>query len=142
MSKQVITFTGRVTALGRIEEGTNKQGTAWKYQQVVIEELGEQYPNSIAPKLWNDKVGSVAEGDLATFTIDCRARAFTDRITQVTRWTNDLRVWKVEKEGATAIPQAQPQQQPQPAAQIVQQVEAVRAQAVAPQPYEQDDLPF
>jgi len=86
-------ITGEVIAVLQTETGQGKKGE-WKKQSAIIETPG-QYPTKVAVELWNDKVGVLSTGDIATVSFNPESREFNSR------WYTTLRVWKVDKTNST-----------------------------------------
>lgn len=125
-----IEIIGTVTAMEPLRQGVSQRtGNAWKSQVCVVTEQNEQYPQSLAFTLFNDKIDQYALkiGETVHVYASARVREWQGR------HYNDISATNIVREG-------QPQQQPQPAPQ---QPSAPPAPP-APQPKEEDgdDLPF
>lgn len=117
-----ITFTGRVSAVLPVENGTSAaSGKSWSRQTIVITEENVQYPASIAVTLFNSElVGTVAAGETITAHLSVKASEYQGK------YYNNISAWKIERTVSAA---------PVPTAQS--------APAPAPQPASpEDDLPF
>jgi hypothetical protein len=116
-------FIGIIKKKLPVQQGTSKSGKNWMKQEIVIEELGKQYPNSICATAFGEKtlndVGPFREGDVVKAQVDFRVQEWQGR------FFNSLNLWRIEPadQAQTPAPMQAPQQ-PNPAAA------------------KQDDLPF
>ena len=138
-------FTGKVTHVGNVESGTSqKTGTQWNKQTIVVEEQRGKYPMSIAVTLLNDTlINSVALGDLVTVSLSFAVHEFKGK------FYNNISAWRISKPQDTAAyainasRQQQPQaQQPTPTAtQAPQQPVPQAPQQPVPQAQQQTTAP-
>lgn len=82
---------GRINLLCATESGVSKKtGRAWKSKDIVIEEVGEQYPSTFHLHTMNDdviaKLETCKEGDEATFDIYASSECDEIRRTDGTTW--------------------------------------------------------
>lgn len=116
-------FIGIIKKKLPVQQGTSKSGKNWMKQEIVIEELGKQYPNSICATAFGDKVINALsffnEGATVKAQVDFRVQEWQGR------FFNSLNLWRIEPadQAQTPAPMQMPQQ-PNPAAA------------------KQDDLPF
>lgn len=82
--------------------GEGKNGS-WKKQEFIFETAGE-YPKKVCIANWNDKVAAdeLTLGAELTVSINIESREFNDR------WYTDVKMWRVEKQGAPDAPGAAP----------------------------------
>lgn len=139
-------FTGKVTHVGNVESGTSqKTGTQWNKQTIVVEEQRGKYPMSIAVTLLNDTfINSVALGDLVTVSLSFAVHEFNGK------FYNNVSAWRISKPQDTAsyainasrqaqTTQAQPQ--PQPVQPMQPQPIPQQPQPIATQPIPQQPVP-
>lgn len=132
-------ITGKVVRLGALTEGTSARGP-WRKQDLIIE-TEEQFPKTVCLTCWTNQIDEIqkfAPGQTIKAQIDLSSREFNGK------WYTDVRVWRFEPVGATAVPAAapaQPAQQP-----MMHQTPPVAAPApeyFAPAGDDStDDLPF
>lgn len=102
-----------------IESGTSKSGNAWQKRNFVIETSG-QYPKKVCLQLFGDKVKDCPNvGDEVKVSFDPESREWNGK------WFTQLNAWKVERQGATQLPDQTTPEQP-----------------TAPGIEKDDDLPF
>ena len=94
-----------------IESGTNKNGTPWANQMIIIEQQNGNKVNRLALKVPQknlDKVGSIALGTAVTFSyiLSCRLSG--------ERWYTDIVLMDIEPRVVNFPDQQTKQQQPQP----------------------------
>lgn len=92
-------ITGKVTNVLPEVTGEGKNGT-WMKRDFVIE-YGDEYPKKVCFSTWGDKstiVGTLAIGQEVTVSFRPESREYNDR------WYQDLRAWKIEKQGGTQQP--------------------------------------
>lgn len=85
-------ITGKVLHISGIE--TVGQNDTEK-QTIVIEETGQEYPQSVAIDALNDKVqqlSGISEGDEVTAHFNLRVREGKDK------WFQNVNLWKIEKQ--------------------------------------------
>lgn len=108
-------FIGVIKKKLPVQQGTSKSGKNWMKQEIVIEELGKQYPNSICATAFGEKtlndVGPFREGDVVKVQVDFKAQEWQGR------FFNSLNLWRIEPadQAQTPAPMQMPQQ-PNPAA--------------------------
>ena len=101
---------GKVVRLGNLTEGTSARGP-WRKQDLIIE-TEEQYPRTVCLTCWTNQIDEIqkfAPGQTIKAQIEISSREFNGK------WYTDVRVWRFEPVGATAVPTAtaaQPVQQP------------------------------
>ena len=127
-------FTGKVIHVSGVDNGISKKsGNQWQKQTIVIEELNQKYPMSIAVSLLNEQlINTVSVGEIVTVFISFLATQYNGK------YFNNISAWKINKEnqankGGTNQMPAQPTLQPAP----VQQPDTAM-----PTPDSNDDLPF
>ena len=96
-------ITGKVLHISGIETvGQN----ATEKQTIVVEETGQEYPQSVAIDALKDKVqqlAGISEGDEVTAHFNLKAREYNGR------WFQNVNLWKVEKaSGQKQAPLPQP----------------------------------
>lgn len=92
-------FTGVVTLIAAPKTGTSAKGTNWTSQDIIIEETGEQYPQSIVVNFFGDKRDALAAlraGDAVTVHYNVEAKEYQGR------WFGSNKGWKIEKGNGTA----------------------------------------
>ena len=121
-------FTGKVTHVGNVESGTSqKTGTQWNKQTIVVEEQRGKYPMSIAVTLLNDTfINSVALGDLVTVSLSFAVHEFNGK------FYNNVSAWRISKPQDSASYAINASRQPQ--APQAQTQAAPQAQPVQPTP--------
>ena len=129
---------GKVVRLGNLVEGTSARGP-WRKQELIIE-TEEQYPRTVCLSCWTNQIDEIqkfAPGQTIKAQIEISSREFNGK------WYTDVRVWRFDPVGATAVPAAapaQPAQQP-----MMHQTPPVAAPAqdfYPPAEDSVDDLPF
>lgn len=134
---------GKVVRLGNLVEGTSARGP-WRKQELIIE-TEEQYPRTVCLICWTNQIEEIqkfAPGQTIKAQIEISSREFNGK------WYTDVRVWRFDPVGATAIPEptpgyapAQPVQPAQPA--MHQTPPASSTQEFYPPTEDSvDDLPF
>lgn len=103
-------LSGKVIAVLPLQSGTGKNGTEWKKQDYVIE-THDQYPKKMCFNLWGDRIDqfSIQMGEEITVSFDIDCREWNGK------WFNDLRAWKIDRNGSAGDGNAQPMQQSAPA---------------------------
>ena len=107
-------FIGALKKKLPVQQGTSKAGKAWIKQEIIIEEVGMQYPNSICATAFGEKtlndVGPFREGDVVKVQVDFRVQEWQGR------FFNSLNIWRIEPadQAQTPAPMQAPQQ-PNPA---------------------------
>ena len=71
-------FQGRIVSIGDVQTGTSKAGKDWKKQDVVLEEEGAQYPDSMSVTFFNKEI-NFSVGDLVTITFNIKATEYNGR---------------------------------------------------------------
>lgn len=101
---------GKCIAALPVENGTSKNGNAWKKQNFVIETTG-QYPKKVCLQLFGDKVNECPNvGEDVKVSFDPESREWNGR------WFTQLNAWKVERQQtAQPAPQQPAYAQPAPA---------------------------
>ena len=97
-------ITGKLIQKMAVQEGTSKNGNAWRKQEFVIE-TEDQFPRKICANLWADNIDQLAQveiGDKVKMSFNLESRSFNDR------WYTDVRAWKLEKADVAPIPTPQP----------------------------------
>ena len=103
-------ITGKVLSISGIETvGQN----ATEKQTIVVEETGQEYPQSVTIDALNDKVqqlAGISEGDEVTAHFNLKAREYNGR------WFQNVNLWKVEKLSASneSKPATPPEQDEKP----------------------------
>lgn len=94
---------GKIIQVLPIQEGTNKDGKAWKVQPYVLETIDTNYPTKLYFEVWGDRINRypLEEGDEVTVSFDLESREFNGR------WYTTARAWRVAV-GTEAAPAAQP----------------------------------
>lgn len=125
-------LTGKIIQALEAQGGTSaRTGNAWKKQEFVIETL-EQYPRKMVFTVFGeDKLRemNIKIGETLTVSFDIDAHEWQGR------WFNDIRAWRVQREGQQPAQQAQ-------AAAPAPQPEPIPAPTEAPMEEDSDDLPF
>jgi hypothetical protein len=88
-------ISGKITKFLKEQTGSGRNGT-WVKQEFVIE-TNEQYPKSVCISAWGDKVDEIRKfnpGDQVKLSVNIESREYNER------WYTDVRVWKIEREGA------------------------------------------
>ena len=85
-------FTGQIKTIGPVNAGTTTQGKPYEDQTIVIEQVNEQYPNSIAISAYNKiaEVQKVKVGDLVKVQYNARAKESKGK------WFTSLNLCKIE----------------------------------------------
>ena len=117
-------ITGKIIAVLPEKGGVAQSGKEWKSQEYVIE-TQEQYPKKCCFNVFGaEKISemNIQAGEEMTVYVNIDAREYNGR------WYNDIRAWKVERNG----------QQP-----VASQPTQSQGVAVPPQSQQKaDDLPF
>lgn len=71
-------FKGRVVSIGKVQTGTSKAGKDWKKQDVVLEEEGTQYPDSLSVTFFNKEI-NFSVGDLVDIDFNIKATEYNGR---------------------------------------------------------------
>lgn len=90
-----VKFTGKIIAAGQVQMGTSQNGSQWSSQELVIEELNQQYPSRAVIQVYgSDKIQQfgIQVGEIITANIGLKAHQSRDG-----RWFNQLDCWKVER---------------------------------------------
>ena len=87
-------ITGTVKELLGEQSGEGRNGP-WRKQDFILETDG-QYPKQICVTQWGDNIDAFAvrEGETITASIDLASREYNGR------WYTDVKVWRVERDGA------------------------------------------
>jgi len=106
-----IIVSGIITQILPLEQGVSqKTGTPWARQSVVIEHESGQYPRSIVVDInGQDRINgmALAVGQQVTAHLNVNCREYNGR------FFNSIDCWKVERPNQAPQPQAQPAQQAQ-----------------------------
>lgn len=94
-------ITGKITNVLDVQEGTSKNGNAWKKQEFVIEYMNGQYPAHASFTLFGEqRVSNVAKhlvaGKDVVVSFDIDSREFNGK------WYTTLNAWKVVDAAAAA----------------------------------------
>lgn len=109
-------FTGKVIYIGELRSGTAQSGKEWATQELVIEELNAEYPQTLVGDVWGkDKVEhlNVKQGDIVSCTYNLKGRQYNGR------WYGDISISNIKVEGnglgisPDAVPTATPVEQSQ-----------------------------
>ena len=76
--------------------GISKNGNSWKTQEFVVEEIKDQYPQSVSLEIFGeDKINEFAPkvGDMVNVQFNVTSRQFG------ARYYNTCRAWRVTKQG-------------------------------------------
>lgn len=84
-----IEFKGVVKMSTPEVSGTTQAGKEWCKQDFLIEEVSDQYPNSIVGTNFNNKV-ALKVGDSGTFHLNAKANEYNGNI------YNGINLWKVD----------------------------------------------
>ncbi len=98
-------FTGKIIFALPAKSGLKKNGESWKSQEFVIENTEGQYPKKMCFNVFGeDKIKSfdIKLGEELKVSFDIDAKQWQDR------WFNSINAWKVERVGATATNEPQP----------------------------------
>lgn len=148
-----VVIKGTVTQVLPMQEGVSQRtGTPWQRQSVIIEHESGQYPKSIVVDINGiDRINkfALAVGKYVTAHLAISAREYNGR------WYNTIEIWKVDggqqQQGQRQAPaqgQQAPAPQPAPAPQAPPQQPAApqggyNGQSADPfPPQEKSDLPF
>ena len=129
---------GKVVRLGNLTEGTSARGP-WRKQELIIE-TEEQYPRTVCLICWTNQIDEIqkfAPGQTIKAQIEISSREFNGK------WYTDVRVWRFDPVGATAVPAAAPAQ-PAPQSMMHQTppAPAPTTEYFPPAEDSVDDLPF
>lgn len=106
----MIEFQGVITDVSSIIEGTKKDGSTYRYIIYMIkQDTAMQYADSIAFKVWNDKIDSYSFKLYDRVIVSLKSSAFHSA--DKTKWYNDFSLIRAEWNQTTATP---PRQQSQP----------------------------
>ena len=129
---------GKVVRLGNLTEGTSARGP-WRKQELIIE-TEEQYPRTVCLICWTNQIDEIqkfAPGQTIKAQIEISSREFNGK------WYTDVRVWRFDPVGATAVPAAAPAQPaPQPMMHQTPPAPAPTTEYFPPAEDSVDDLPF
>ena len=129
---------GKVVRLGNLVEGTSARGP-WRKQELIIE-TEEQYPRTVCLSCWTNQIDEIqkfAPGQTIKAQIEISSREFNGK------WYTDVRVWRFDPVGATAVPAAAPAQPaPQPMMHQTPPAPAPTTEYFPPAEDSVDDLPF
>ncbi len=92
-------FTGVIKKILPKEEVGQKQS---QKQTILLEQVWEKYPNSLAIDFWNEKtmeLPSYKEWDIVKVEINTNYREYEDRNGNK-RVSNSIRAWRITKEEA------------------------------------------
>lgn len=84
----------KVIQLLPLQQGEGKNGP-WKKQDFIVETDG-QYPKKVCFSAWGDKINEslIRPGNVINVFFDAESREYNGR------WYTDLKVWKLEAQGA------------------------------------------
>lgn len=120
----------RLTAIGNITEGTNKQGNPYRFATAVFETLDEKYPKKMAMKVFNAQLENICRlplGTVCNVKLDASSREFNGK------WYTDITAYDIQAQQA---PQEQTYDQPIPS------IEQPRQGTMDFTQQQNDDLPF
>ena len=91
-------ITGEVTSVLEEQSGEGKNGP-WRKQEFVLDTPGD-YPKQVCIVQWGDNIDKfgVQVGETITAHIDIQSREYNGR------WYTDVKMWKVERQGAAGAP--------------------------------------
>jgi hypothetical protein len=122
------------------QSGESARGT-WRKCNFVVK-TQEQYPKDVCIVAWGDKIDDVKRfkpGEIVEVFINIESREYNER------WYTDVRMWRIEADGASQQQEGQFQNPPFPGEQPpVGQAPhpAQTGMQAPPQQDEADDLPF
>lgn len=126
-------ITGIITKILPKQSGKSSNGE-WQKQEFVIT-TEDQYPKIVCFNTWGAKVDDLvnfSERDRVKVHFDVSSREYNEK------YYTELRAWKIELEGAGAVPPAHSQGTTAPAQSAPAQSSAPASSA----PVAEDDLPF
>ena len=87
---------GKIVQINPVQSGQGRNGP-WKKQEFILE-TQSNYPKKVCLVAWGDKIDdfNISEGEMVNASIDIESREYNGR------WYTDVKVCKVEKEGASA----------------------------------------
>ena len=130
-------ITGKVVRLGTLTEGQSARGP-WRKQELIIE-TEEQYPRTVCLICWTNQIDEIQQfspGQTIKAQIDISSREFNGK------WYTDVRVWRFDPVGATAVPAASAQPAQQPAMHPTPPAAQPTTEYYPPAEDSVDDLPF
>lgn len=116
-------FKGKIIKVLAPNSGVSRStGKEWMSQDYVIEELGGgQYPSRLLFTVFGiEKIQQfgIKEGEVLNVSFDTNAKSYKDK------WYNDIRAWRVFRDGEnqqqSAVPNATPAPKEQPAPQVAE----------------------
>lgn len=88
---------GKIIAVMAAKGGISKNGNSWKTQEFVVEEVKDQYPQSVNLEIFGeDKINEFNPkvGDMVNVQFNVTSRQFG------ARYYNTCRAWKLTKQGS------------------------------------------
>ena len=87
-------INGKIVQVLNEQTGNGRNGV-WRKRDYVLETTG-QYPKKVCLTVWGDKIDQfgMQVGDEVTAGIEIESREYNGR------WYTDVKVWKVDKQGA------------------------------------------
>lgn len=86
---------GKIIQINPLQSGESRNG-AWKKQEFIVE-TKSQYPKKVCVTVWGDKIDQfgLKQNEDVTLSVELESREFNGR------WYTDVKVWKVDRAGAT-----------------------------------------
>lgn len=99
----------RLVGQGIKQEGTNRNGNAWRRQNFIVETI-EQYPNTVCVSVWNDLIDEFMQIQLGTemaIEVSLSSREYNEK------WYSEIKALAYDFNVQTYAPQYQQVYQPQ-----------------------------
>jgi hypothetical protein len=95
-------INGKIVQVMAEQSGNGRNGV-WRKKDYILETDGN-YPKKVALAVWGDKIDqfNLQQGDQVNAGIEIESREYNGK------WYTDVKVWKVDRQGAAAVnPQSQ-----------------------------------
>ena len=86
-------FKGAIKQITDIQSGTSKQGKDWTKQNVLVEEINTEHPNSLVFEAFNKPLDGLAVGMVVNVEYNGKANEYNGKL------YNSLLIWKIEVAG-------------------------------------------
>jgi hypothetical protein len=84
-------FKGAVRQITQQQTGTSKSGKDWTKQNIVVEEIVDQFPNSILFEAFNKPLDGIGIGMIVTVDYNAKVSEYEGK------FYNSMQIWKIEK---------------------------------------------
>jgi len=96
-------FTGKIKQISPLTSGTSNSGKDWSKQNIWVEEIDKEYPNSMVFEAFNKPLDGFANGMIVNVDFNAKGSEYNGKL------YNSLSIWKIEKAFSEMRAELQPQ---------------------------------